>query len=242
MMLRTEDLKIDVAQVLGAGNFSVLEKVDTFCKRFYERLENRLKETAIQESEFEKERKEKNEYMCKLDAVIKSLQSNIDTIALNEKVTEKKILSVITKKELVKNEIAKLKNVREALMLETVDLKEEKKKREKEKTEKWDALKKACTYYKHKLDIRIDLETTDDHEIIHFYFFYLTKSKTEEYCVKLLNKCSCWEVENINPELNLEHLNDLINTTDISQPVKIMDITSFLCKLRDIFKKHYYKQ
>lgn len=46
-------------------------------------------------------------------------------------------------------------------------------------------------------------------------------------------------VEQIQPILKIEHLNDFKGIIDFSKQSEISDVIAFLCKLRHIFVKHY---
>ncbi|XP_076749111.1 uncharacterized protein LOC143422400 [Xylocopa sonorina] len=120
-----------------------------------------------------------------------------------------------------------------------VDLQQESEKRKEKKILTWNAIKHACYTYKQNLDFHIQLINSKESEQIKIDFFIHDTATKDKYFVYLFNCNNKWKVEEIQPTLKTEHLNDLKELVNFSNESEVSDVTAFLCKLRYIFLKYY---
>ncbi|XP_078043657.1 uncharacterized protein LOC144473557 isoform X2 [Augochlora pura] len=167
------------------------------------------------------------------------LKSEIDAKMLQQKIVDKKISNASKKMSILLEEVDSAKSRRDGLSLEIVDLQQEHEQRNEQKILLWNAIKRACHAYKNYLDFCIYFPDGKDYEHVQISFFTNNKNLTDEYFVRLSNSNNQWKVEKIQPLLKKEHYNDFKGIVDFSTDSEIVDITFFLCRLREIFVMYY---
>ena len=126
----------------------------------------------------------------------------------------------------------------------------------------WDSIKRVCKIYKQYLDFHIHIFREEEKEQLKVSFFVNDFNAENEYFVRLLNCNNQWKgmqhpffynylplydtnlwiyflVEQIQPSLKEKHLADFERIIDFSKQSMVLDMTAFLCKLRNIFTKYY---
>ncbi|XP_076230985.1 uncharacterized protein LOC143177090 [Calliopsis andreniformis] len=234
-----EEFNCDIAQALQNRDFSVLQKLASYCCNFRGKVAAKVEEAAAYEIECIEKRTSNINKIAELQQEIENLKSEIDATKLNQKIIDKKILNAVKQQDKLKEEVEDAKLKRDNLSLEMVDLQQEYEKRKENKLKNNDALKRACLIYKQYLGIHIQLIDNTDNRQIRVSFFVNAGVKKETYFVDLCNSDSQWRVEQIQPVLKQEYLNDFKGIVDFSKNSEVLDVTVFLCKLRHIFIKYY---
>ncbi|XP_024939210.1 uncharacterized protein LOC107266195 isoform X2 [Cephus cinctus] len=98
--------------------------------------------------------------------------------------------------------------------------------------EKWDAIKKACAVFKETLQLHIRLDTIEEEEFIRISFFVNLNIAMDEYThyVDLVHSNNFWKVKKIEPNLELEHEEELIKVVDFKKQLNTVHVTMLLYK------------
>lgn len=236
-----EVLKCDILEVLQNEDYTVLQKWISLCREFRSRVAARNEERLLLEADDTRKKSVNTEKISELQQKINTVKSNIDNIISEQKIVDKKMSNSTKLQENVRSETDVAKTQRELLSLEIVDLQLEGEQRKEKKILQWDAIKRACNIYKVNLDIHISLLEEKGCENIKFSFFTHNKDKQDTYFVQLSCNQDHWKVEQIEPKIKKEHLNQLNSITDLPEYSKVSDITLFLCQVRYIYLKYYMK-
>ncbi|EZA60345.1 hypothetical protein DMN91_010558 [Ooceraea biroi] len=237
----SEALKCDLFHALQNHDHSVMPKWKASCQEFRSHIAVKFKERLLRQKDRTEKKSANDRKVSELQQESDTVGSNIDAVALQWKVTDKKISNAIKSQESVKDEMEKLKAQEDTLSLEMVDVELERETKRRNKVLKWDAIKRACQIYKHNLDIHISLQEEEDRQEVKFSFFTQSAVTKDKYFVQLSCSDNHWKVEQIEPNVRREHFNQLSITTDPSDRSKVPDLTLFLCQIRNIFLKHYMK-
>lgn len=233
------EYQCDIIDILQNGDFSVLQKLSSFCYNFEMYVASKIKSATTCESEYAQWKTTNIDKMSKLEEQAKALQFEIDDVKLQQEIVDKKITNVIKQEEKLKNKITEIKAYRNALALELVDLKQEVQERKEKKRKNWDAIKRATSVYKSNLNFVIHVDKKENFDIVKVSFFRNNESIRDKYYVELVKEDKLWKVMEIRPMLRKEHWIDLKGTVDFTKQSEISNVVAFLCLLRMIFLKHY---
>ncbi|XP_058794504.1 uncharacterized protein LOC131666122 [Phymastichus coffea] len=217
-----------------------LKKLKDACNNFHTRFERSVLDSISKTSECAKQVEKSFETISHLLNERKELKNSLDKIKLEQKVVEKKTINMMKEIERTKAEIESIKEMREKLSLDIVDLQQESEKSREHMKRQWDAVKKACRVFKNILDIHIDLEIIDHVENVTVTFFWAENPTDKKFYVILTHQNDCWKVKKIEPELSVENKYQL-NNVQFSKQSEVANVTSLLCELRELFLKNYFK-
>ncbi|KAL2717851.1 hypothetical protein V1478_011727 [Vespula squamosa] len=234
-----EKYECDIAHVLQNGDFSILEKLSSFCCEFEKHVISKVENATAGKNEYSQTKQTNMVKISELQKQVETLKYEIDDIMLKQKIVDKKISNMIKQKEILQKDIAEVKAYRDSLSLELVDLKQEVQDRKEKKRKDWDAIKRATNIYKHNLNFGINIEEKEDYDDVKISFFKNNEDTKDKYYVHLINKDKLWKVKEIQPTLKNEHLIDLKGTVDFTRQSQVSNITAFLCLLRIVFLKYY---
>lgn len=234
-----EEFNCSIEHVLQNRDFSILQKLVSYCGNFRNKITSKVENVTVYETERTEKKTQDINKISELQQEIERLKSEIDATKLQQKIADKKIGNAIIQEEELKTEVDDAKSKRDNLSLELVDLQQESEKRKEEKILAWNNLKLACQPYKEYLNLRIRLTDNKTHERIEVNFFINDAALKDKYYVYLIHSDSQWKVEQIQPILKMEHLIDFKGIIDFTKQSEVSDVTVFLCKLRQIFIKHY---
>nr|XP_012232948.1 PREDICTED: uncharacterized protein LOC105678304 [Linepithema humile] len=242
-----ENLKCDIREVLESeDNMNILlQKWRLSCQEFRSHVAVKIEKKLLYEEDCDKKKSVKYEELLEIQNEINKVKFDVDAIIQQQKISDKKILNITTLQKSLKDESENLKVQRDNFLLNIVDIKQEHEQKRKKKFSKWNAIKRGCNTYKSNLNMYLELkeEQNDQHAKISFFINSLNDELSNKYFAQLLFSNGQWSVEQIEPTLKKEHLNQLISVAmDSSEPSKILEITLFLCELRSIFLKHYMKK
>ncbi|XP_033225228.1 uncharacterized protein LOC117178097 [Belonocnema kinseyi] len=227
----------DVLQNSENDDSVILHKLSLACSEFRSSISVAINNFFTREKEFVEKSKSNSETISQINNQIKNTEKELDAVLLNQKVTDREISHIIKQQENHQESVKHIREQRETISLEIVDLEHELEKRKKEKKLDWDAIKRACFIYKDKLDIRIKVDTVNDVEKVTVTFF--VKEYHDQFYVVLAREANSWKVEKIEPDLKAKHRNDLNTVIEFSNDFRVKNITSFLCRVRHIYLKHY---
>ncbi|KYM92317.1 hypothetical protein ALC53_00772 [Atta colombica] len=238
-----EGLKCNVLDIFQSDIFqnNIKDEWISSCREFRLRVDARIEQKHLYEKDCSKKKFVYTDKISELQQEISTAKSDIDSVILQQKITDKKISNMIKLQEDVKDELEKAKARREALLLEMVDIQQEVEERKKKKISQWDAIKRACLKYKVHLDIHMNLQEDKNCQFIKISFFTNNEDAKNKYFVQLSYSDNHWTVEQIEPRIKKEHFNKLSIRKDSSEHSRISDITLFLYQVRSIFLKHYMK-
>ncbi|XP_043257819.1 uncharacterized protein LOC122400425 [Colletes gigas] len=231
-----EEFCCDIVHALQNRDFDVLQK---YYYNIREKIDAKVEEAIAYEIECREKRTLRVNKILELQQEFENLKSEIDMTKLQQKVVDKKILNAIKQQEKLQEEIDEQKSKRDRLVIEMIDLQQEAAKRKENKISTWDAIKRASYIYKQYLDFHIQLLDRKECVRIKVSFFVTNANTENKYFVHLCNFDGQWKVEQIQPALNSENLNDFKGIVDLVKNSEISDVTAFLCKLRHIFSKYY---
>ena len=234
-----EELSCDIAHVLQNRDFSVLQKLVSYCNSIRAKIAAKVADAATYEIEYSENRTLSVNKISELQQTIESLKSEIDATKLQQKIVDKKISNAIRREEELKEEINNTKLKRDDLSIEMVDLQQEYERKKEQKLSTWNAIKRACHAYKQYLDAHIQIIEDKECDHIKISFFIHDNVARDKYFVYLFKSNNQWKVEKIQPALKAEHLNDFKGIVDVYKQSEISDVTLFLCRLRHIFLKYY---
>ncbi|XP_011307199.1 uncharacterized protein [Fopius arisanus] len=176
------------------------------------------------------------ELIAQLSTDIRTLETQLDNILLNQKISNKKLENTIATDETLNADICREKEIREALALETVDLQQQLETQKEAKKKEWNAIKMAIAIYKEKLNIHIDVQHQENHDTLTVTLVHDENPNRDNNYVVLQHSEGAWRVSNIQPPLSDKDLT-AINLNQ-SRDYEILEITRFLCQIRNIFLKH----
>ncbi|XP_032668480.1 uncharacterized protein LOC116842840 [Odontomachus brunneus] len=236
-----EVLKCSILEVLENDKSTVLQEWISSCQKFRSHVIAKNEERLLLEADDTKKKSVNTEKISELQQEIHTVKSNIDSVVLEQKIVDKKMFNSTKLQENLKSESDKTKAEWEALMLEIMDLEIEVDERKKKKILQWDAIRRACNIYKVNLDIHISLQEEKGCQNIKFSFFTYNKDKQDMYFVQLSCSQDHWKIEQTEPKIKKEYLNQLSSITDLPEYSKVSNITLFLCQVRNIYLEHYMK-
>ncbi|XP_076665233.1 uncharacterized protein LOC143367374 [Andrena cerasifolii] len=234
-----EELSCDIAHVLQNRDFSVLQKLVSYCYSIRAKIAAKVADAATYEIECSENRTLSVNKISELQQTIESLKSEIDATKLQQKIVDKKISNAIKREEELREEINNTKLKRDDLSIEMVDLQQEYERKKEQKLLTWNAIKRACHTYKQYLDTHVHVIEDKECDHIKISFFIHDNVAPDKYFVYLFKSNNQWKVEKIQPALEAEHLNDFKGIVDFYKQSEISDVTLFLCRLRHIFLKYY---
>ncbi|XP_015191710.1 PREDICTED: uncharacterized protein LOC107074625 [Polistes dominula] len=238
--MEIEKYDCDMVHVLQNGDFTILEKLSSFCSEFRKDIIQKFANATSSENEYAQTKKSYMVKISELKSQLDTLKSKMDDVMLKQKIVDKKITNTINQEETLEKDIAEIKTNRDALSLELVDLKQEVQERREKKCNEWNALKKATNIYKSILNFGIDIEHKEDYDEVKVSFFRNYEYAKDKYYVNLINEDKLWKVKEIHPTIKKEHLIDLKGTVDFDHDQSwVSNITAFLCLLRIVFLKYY---
>lgn len=237
--MSTEEYQCDMAYVLQNTDFTVLEKLSSFCYELEKRAAMKVESVTTSESEHTRMKGAKTNKILELEQQVKMLQLELDKLKLEQKIVSKKITNVGKQEEKLKNDIKDAETHRDSLSLELVDLKEAVQDRREKKQKTWSAIKRATAVYKSKLNFSINMEEREDYNHVEVSFFKNNPNLNGKYYVQLINEGTLWKVDKIHPVLREEHWTDLKGTIDSTTQSRIANITAFLALLRITFLRYY---
>ncbi|XP_011882960.1 PREDICTED: uncharacterized protein LOC105570404 [Vollenhovia emeryi] len=240
--MKFEELKCNLLDVFDNNNYTVVDKWQSSCREFRQLVDIKLEQKFLYEKDCSKKKSVNTAKISELQQEIGAVKSEVDAVILQQKVANKKVSNAIRSQESLKDKLEETKVQIETLSLEIVDLDLEIQERKKKKLSQWDAIKRAINVYKVNLDIHMILEEKEDCQYMKISFFTRSNKITkDEYFVQLSCSDNKWRVEQIEPRLKKEHLDELSSIKDYPEYSKVSDITLFLCQVRSIFLKHYMK-
>ncbi|XP_033331093.2 uncharacterized protein LOC117223075 [Megalopta genalis] len=234
-----EGFNCDISLILQNRDFTVLESLVSGCKSFYAKIAAKEEDGIAYETECKEKRALRINKITELQQQSEILKSEIDATKLQQKIVEKKISNATKQLAILTEKVDNAKLQRDGLSLEIVDLQQDHEQRNEQKVLLWNAIKRACHAYKNYLDFCIYFPDGKDYEHVQISFFTNNTNLTNEYFVLLTNSNNRWNVEKIQPVLEKEYYNDFKGIVDFSTESEIVDITLFLCRLRDVFVMHY---
>ncbi|XP_012534642.1 uncharacterized protein LOC105835697 [Monomorium pharaonis] len=232
-----EVLKCNLFDTFQKDDHSVLDKWISSCREFRSYVDTKVEQGFFYEKDCSKKKSVNIEKISELQQEINKTKSDIDTVILQQKLTDRKISNTIKLQKDLKDDLEKARLQRETLILEIEDLKLQQEERKTKKILQWDAIKRASNIYKVNLDVHLTLEQENDQSYIKISFFTHNDETKDKYFVQLSCSDNNWKVEQIKPKLRKEHLEKISSINDSSS--KVSDITLFLCQVRSIFLQHY---
>jgi len=236
-----EGLKCNLYDVCENDDHSVLHTLLSSCRKYQLCIDDKIGQGFLYEKGCSEKKSVNTGKMSALQQEMGTTQSDADAVILQQKITDKMVSNVTKSQEDLKDELEKSKEQKEALSLEMVDLQLEIEERKRRKILHWDAIKRACNIYKVNLDIHISLQEEKDCQNMKVSFFTHNEATKDKYFVQLSRSDNQWRIEQIEPRLKKEHLEELSIVKDSSEHSKVPNITLFLCQVRSIFLKHYMK-
>ncbi|KAI4504595.1 hypothetical protein M0802_000145 [Mischocyttarus mexicanus] len=237
--MEIEEYECDIAQVLQNSDFTILEKLSSFCRAFQKDIIFKIENATASEDGYEKIKKSNMVKISELQNQMETLKSEKDDVMLQQKIMDKKITNATKQIEISEKDVAEIKTYRDNLSLELVDLKQEIKERKNKKLNEWDAIKRANSIYKSNLNFGINVEHKEDYDEVKVSFFINYEYAKDKYYVNLINEDKLWKVKEIHPTIKKEHLIDLKGTVDFNRQSQVSNVTAFLCLLRIVFLKYY---
>nr|XP_033331092.1 uncharacterized protein LOC117223074 [Megalopta genalis] len=234
-----EDFNCDISLILQNRDFTVLESLLSYSKSIHGKIAAKVKDAIAYKIECKEKRAVSINRIIELQQQSEILKSEIDASKLQQKIVDKKISNATKQLGILIEKVDNAKSRRDGLSLEIVDLQQEHEQRNEQKVLLWNAIKRACHAYKNYLDFCIYFPDGKDYEHVQISFFTNNKNLTNEYFARLTNSNNQWKVEEIQPTLKKEHYKNFKGIVDFSTESEIVDITLFLCKLRDVFVMHY---
>ncbi|OXU17684.1 hypothetical protein TSAR_008718 [Trichomalopsis sarcophagae] len=219
-----------------------LKKLKDSCANFDAKVERNILQSISKSSECANQVEKNYETISQLSNQKKELKAAIENLKLEQKVIEKKAINRMKEIEKTKTDIESIKERKEKLMLEIVDLKQESEKSNEHMKKQWDAVKKACRMYKNVLDIHIDTEMIDHIEHVTVTFFWSENPTDHKYFIVLTYQDNCWKVKKIEPELSMENKYQLNRVVQFSKQSEVANVTLLLCELRKLFLKNYFEK
>ncbi|XP_057324190.1 uncharacterized protein LOC130666882 [Microplitis mediator] len=215
------------------------QRLSAFVVETKTKASNLIDTFTAKQTEVQNKIKVNKDTISQLHNANKELDHQIQNIILSQKVVSKKIQNNKQQIEQLREEIEHEKNKKEELTLEMVDLEAGHEKAKEQKIKEWNALKKAATVYKEKLNIHLDLKVLEDYDRIKITFFFDQNPSKEYYYVHLSNyNNAVWKVELIVPELDSDQLKSL--NIDLSKDYTIQDIINFIPKIRAMFIHQFF--
>ncbi|KYN03152.1 PREDICTED: uncharacterized protein LOC108773683 [Cyphomyrmex costatus] len=234
-------LQYNVLDIFQNDDHNIKDKWISSCREFRLRVDNKIEQRHLYEKECSKIKSVYTNNLSELQQEFNTTKSDVDSVILEQKITDKKILNVIKSQEDLKDELKKAKARKEDLVLEMVDLQHEVEERKKKKALQWNAIKRACNIYKVHLDIQISFQEDKDCQFINIFFFTNNEATKNKYFIQLSYSDNHWTILQVEPRIKKEHFNELSVIKVSSECLKVSDITLFLCQIRSIFLKHYMK-
>ncbi|XP_015591934.1 uncharacterized protein LOC107266195 isoform X3 [Cephus cinctus] len=230
-----EYLKHDIESIFQCKeneDFAICQSLRTIYAETRAQLGTVVHECLANKIEYARKSKCIANELPQIHAEVKCLMTNLDDILLQEKVINKKICNIVKQQEDVQIEIERERKQKEKLSLEMVDSQQELEEKKTKMREKWDAIKKACAVFKETLQLHIRLDTIEEEEFIRISFFVNLNIAMDEYThyVDLVHSNNFWKVKKIEPNLELEHEEELIKVVDFKKQLNTVHVTMLLYK------------
>ncbi|XP_014209017.1 uncharacterized protein LOC106639770 [Copidosoma floridanum] len=217
-----------------------LRKLKEACNNYKNRVIRLVQESKLRFSERAKQLEKSYETMAQLSGERLELKESLETIRLEQKVVEKKTMNSIREIDRIRTEMELIKEKKETLSLEIVDLQQEIDNSRDHLKKQWEAIKKACSKYKNVLDIHIDTEMVDHIEHVTVTYFWSENPTDHKFFVILQYENDCWKVKKIEPELSAEQKYQLNHVVHFSKQSEVQNVTALLSELRILFLKNYF--